>query len=446
MIKNDTIALADLIVNTENYRYDPLSSQKEAIDIMIEDQKDKLYNLAEHIITNGLNPNDKIQVVPSEHDRLKFIVLEGNRRVISLKIINNPNIIDHPEYLYLKKKFKKLHDENRSRLLNEIECIVYDDPSEADKWIKIKHTGQINGIGTVDWNPQQIQRFDEKVEGKSSIALQTINLLKQSDDVPDDVKKNINNIPITNLDRLISDPNVRDFLGFEINNGILQSEIDQREVIKGLVQIAKDLLNPDFKVKKIYTKDDRKDYIKNFPKENIPDLKNRSQKPWQFTDIKGLSGKKPSGQDKKSQKERIHLIPKSCALNIKNPKVNSIYHELQKIDINKFTNAVAVTFRVFVELSFDCYIESNKPNGANIDTKLLGKVSAVAKHLEDNGFADKHICKGIKNATNNKNDLLGIDTWHAYVHNPHFSPTSQNLIVTWDNMQVFIEKVWENIK
>ncbi len=36
-----TIKLTSLFVNTENYRFEPLSSQKEAIDKMVEDQGDK---------------------------------------------------------------------------------------------------------------------------------------------------------------------------------------------------------------------------------------------------------------------------------------------------------------------------------------------------------------------------------------------------------------------
>ena len=46
--------MTSLFVNTENYRFEPLSSQKEAIDKMIEDQGDKLYSLVDDIVTNGL--------------------------------------------------------------------------------------------------------------------------------------------------------------------------------------------------------------------------------------------------------------------------------------------------------------------------------------------------------------------------------------------------------
>jgi len=447
MAKTLKVALRDLLLNGENYRFETVAGQKEAIDKMIEDQKEKLFNLAEHIAVNGLNPNDRIQVVRSSHDRKKYIVLEGNRRVLSLKLIDNPGLIDSPSFSNLKKKFRQLHDKNGNKMSNQIECTLYDDPSEGDVWIKIKHAGQSEGVGTVGWNAQQVQRFDEKLEGKSSIALQTINLLKGSDDVPNEIKNKLNNLKITNLSRLLDDPDVRNFLGIEINNGVLQSEIEESEVVKGLTQITKDILAPKFSVKKIYTKEDRQDYLNSFPASMAPALHKKSSQPWQFTKSgQPVKTNKKSISSKPDSRERKHLIPKSCVLQIPNPKINSIYHELQKnLDLHKLTNAGAVLFRVFVELSMDCYIEKYKPSGANIDTPLRNKVSAVSTHLEQNKLADKHMCKGIRNAVNDRDSLMGIETWNAYVHNPRFSPTYQALNTTWDNMQTFIEKLWESI-
>ena len=98
-----TIKLTSLFVNTENYRFEPLSSQKEAIDKMIEDQGDKLYSLVDDIVTNGLSPVDLIIVTPNE-DSNKYVVLEGNRRITSLKLLNNPTLIDD-KYSPLRKKF-----------------------------------------------------------------------------------------------------------------------------------------------------------------------------------------------------------------------------------------------------------------------------------------------------------------------------------------------------
>ena len=83
-----TIKLTSLFVNTENYRFEPLSSQKEAIDKMIEDQGDKLYSLVDDIVTNGLSPVDLIIVTPNE-DSNKYVVLEGNRRITTYLLLSS---------------------------------------------------------------------------------------------------------------------------------------------------------------------------------------------------------------------------------------------------------------------------------------------------------------------------------------------------------------------
>ncbi|MDV6237202.1 hypothetical protein CH379_016335 [Leptospira ellisii] len=448
MAKTRIIKLSDLHVNTENYRFEPVGSQKEAIDQMVEDQDDKLFSLAEHIIESGFNPNDRVQVAVSNHDNTKYNVLEGNRRIVALKIAYNPDLLDNPKFSNLKKKFRRLHEENKGKLIKEVECTLYDNPAEADKWIKLKHGGQGTGSGTVGWNSQQIQRFDEKVEGKSSAALQIVKTMNSSKIVPTDIKSKLKDLKITNLNRLISDPDVRDMLGIEINNGIVKSEVEEKEVIKGLIHMFQDLLDPKFKVQKIYTKEDRKDYINKFPKTSKPDLAAKSKKPWQFNGSSGAvssSTLKAKSSGRAIPKTRDVLIPKSFVLKIKNPKVNAIYHELQKLSVTNYANAVAVSFRVFIELTLDCYIEANNPPQVNVNSSLLTKITEIATDLEKKNIADKYICKGVRSAANNKNDLLGIETWNAYVHNANFSPTGQNLIITWDNIQSFIEKVWENI-
>lgn len=452
MAKTKEIKLVDLQVNTENYRFEPVASQKEAIDTMVNDQDEKLYKLAEHIVLNGLNPNDKIQVVSSSHDSTKFNVVEGNRRTVTLKLLNNPDLIDSQHHSGLKKKFKKLHEDNKSAITQLVECTVYDNPTEADKWIKLKHAGQLDGIGTVTWNAQQVDRFEEKVEGKSSIVLQAIKFLEKSTETPTEVKSNLRSIKSSNLERLVSDPKVRDFLGIEVNNGVLQSNIEEKEVVKGLVQIVKDLLDPNFKVNRIYTKEDREDYISKITKENQPNLNNKAIKPWQFNNTskpKTDSKSKP----KPIPKSRDVIIPKSCALRIINPKVNSLYHELQLLSLSRYTNVAAISFRAFIEFSMDCFIEENKishqMSGKGVldkNSSLRTKIVEVANYLEKHTLADTHICKGIRSAANNSNDLLGIDTLHAYVHNAKFSAIATNMVTTWDNIQPFIDIVWANIK
>ena len=336
-----TIKLTSLFVNTENYRFEPLSSQKEAIDKMVEDQGDKLYSLVDDIVTNGLSPVDLIIVTPNE-DSNKYVVLEGNRRITSLKLLNNPTLIDD-KYSPLRKKFQKLQKEKPNAIseLKNIACAVFETPTEADIWIKRKHSGELNGIGTVTWNAQQKQRFEEKTEGKSSIPLQIITLLKSQEEVSDTIKDSLSKLNITNLQRLMSDPYVREHLGLEINNGILVSKVKVSEVIKGLLKVVTDILNPEFKVSDIYNREKRKQYIDNFDKSQKPDLSNEASEQWSVQDIennKEQASRNSEKQEIKGDKNRKTrnrgaLVPKSLNLHISNPKINKIFEELKHVQV-----------------------------------------------------------------------------------------------------------------
>lgn len=453
------IKLTSLFVNTENYRFEPLSSQKEAIDKMIEDQEDKLYSLADDIVTNGLSPVDLIMVTPSE-DVNKYIVLEGNRRITSLKLLNNPTLIDD-KYASLRKRFQKLQKEYPDAILHlkSIDCAVFDNPSEADIWIKRKHSGELNGIGTVTWNSQQKQRFEEKTEGKSSIPLQIISLLKSHPDVPNNIKEALPKLNITNLQRLMSDPYVREHLGLSINNGILVSNIHVNEVIKGLIKITTDILNPIFKVADIYNREKRKQYIDSFEDSQKPDLTKEEPVQWNLQDIANSNGKvlqtEDKVQDKKSNykksKPRVSLIPKSVVLHIKNPKINKIFEELKQVQVKTCPNASSVLLRVFLELSVDAYLEKyNLVIGdaltANYSKESLrGKVSKVLNHMTQRKTMNNDISKGIRAEINDKNSVLSIESLNAYVHNEFFYPKADNLIVGWDNIEVFFIQLWNSI-
>jgi hypothetical protein len=54
--------------------------------------KRKLINLAESIASKGLDPMDRFLILRSHLRSGKFIVLEGNRRLLSAKLLTNPSL------------------------------------------------------------------------------------------------------------------------------------------------------------------------------------------------------------------------------------------------------------------------------------------------------------------------------------------------------------------
>jgi hypothetical protein len=451
------IPVTQLIVNPENYRFETVENQVAAIEMMVSDQGDKLFNIAKSILEIGTNPNDWPMVIEYSHDTSQYLVLEGNRRITALKILNNVDLLDADKFYTLKNRFKKLLKENTNFIPNNIWCNVYESSAEADVWIKLKHSGENEGTGTVSWGNQSVLRYQERVEGYSALPLQFIDYLKVSEYVDDTLKAELKNIPTSTLTRILGDKDVKNLLGVYTNNGILETEIEEQEITKGFMQVARDLLNPNFSVNNVYTKQDRNDYIAKFPKSSIPDKGKRATESWKITSRKSSSEtseeeKKPSQTKKVIPVTRDVLIPKSCKIAIKNAKANAIFHELRnpKLKFKDFPNSIAVTFRVFIELTADCYLEHHglidAPTASGTTDSLQKKILSVTKDLYLKKIDDGNISQGIIQAVKRNNHILGIDNWHAYVHSNTLTPDADLLLKSWDNVEKFVALVWGTIE
>lgn len=443
-MKVQTIKITSLLLNIENPRFEKMESQRGSLDIMVSEQRDKLLNLAKDIVEAGINPGELTFVTPEKGGM--FRVLEGNRRIAALKLLNNPELLKD-KHKSFTKKIKVIAAEFKKKQIKEIQCVVFSNPLDADRWIKLKHTGENKGRGVVPWDYQQMLRFDAKMKKKSSIGLQAIDFLKNCGD-----KTLINKLPkvsITNLERLLSDKNIQEVLGIRVKDGMLETDYLKDEVHKGLVKIAHDIVDKKIKVKDIYTKDDRKKYIeKHFTDKVIPDKSKLAENSWQL----GAFGQQ--GKPKKTRRSiplstsREKIIPRDCVLSIKETKSNSIYLELKDLNVDTFVNAGAILLRVFIELSVDAFSDKCKlplKDKKNNSLKLNQKVQQVVHYMETNGIANKSELKGIQVAVSNKHSILSIDTFHSYVHNRHLTPIANDIKTTWDNIQVFMKKLWDNI-
>lgn len=450
-----TIKITNLWIDLDNYRFEHQDSQRDAINRMVREYQGDLYNLAYDIMTNGLNPTDKPLVIEHPTDAGKYVVLEGNRRITTLKILINPNLIQAHKNLYAK--FAKLHDDNKDHLLRSVECGVCESRDEANIWIERKHSNGLKGIGTQQWNSIQKQRFEEATKGKASMALQIINLLSQSPLVDESIKANMDALKVTNLERLISDPAVRQALGItKRNDGRLGSSIDQQVVVKALVDIVKDLMDPTFNVSRVYRKEDRKTYLdQKFGETGVPNTPDNKTAPWSFADTTHQNDEKtafkPKKEKKTVQRQRATLMPKDCELPISNPRLAAIFKELKSLLVTSCCNTVAIMVRVFLELSVDVYLETmellpdNKITANSSKWNLATKVQKVIEHLKATNAGNRDTLKGTEMVISDRNSSLSIDTLNAYIHNHNLSPIASNLQTEWDNMQPFFEALWNAV-
>ena len=445
------IDLPILNINIENPRFEMVGNQREAIKTMIEDQGDKLVKLADDITNKGLNPSDPIFI--TKHEKLdgQYNVLEGNRRVIALKLLENPDLIPETHKSILTR-FKKLGEKYSKAPIEKTPCILFDDESEAEHWIELKHTGQNDGVGTVGWDAQQKARFDERVKGTSTYALQIIDFLQKETSVEEGLKSQLKRVKSSSLQRLATDPDFRRISGIEIKNGKVTTKYEPKEIAKPLSKTVKDLLRHDFTVKDIYYKDDRLNYFETFKRSDLPDKTQELAGDWELISTTPPKKIDPSTAKKKETKKsksliskRHTVIPKSTIIPISQPRVNKIYHELKDLDLRDFENSGAIVFRVFIELTLDSYIEKYPIIGVNINSKLSHKLKEVASDLKNKNELEKHKLKGAYTAATMKDSIFSIDTFNAYLHNKDFHPEAESLKKNWDNLETFFIKIWDLI-
>ena len=141
-MRREILAFSKIILSVENPRLEVSFCEEEAISKMVADQKEKLVELASDIVLYGLNPLDSVAVFPSEIYRGYFEVAEGNRRVCTLKLLENPGLIGS-QYSSLRSKIEQLA-ENYS-VPTELEVVVFEEEQDVRHWMELRHMGEQGG-------------------------------------------------------------------------------------------------------------------------------------------------------------------------------------------------------------------------------------------------------------------------------------------------------------
>ena len=444
-----TILVDQLLVDTKNPRLPEMQiAQEDAIRLMIKTQGGKIFSLAQHLAENGTNPASLPIVIPaSDYDGM-YYVLDGNRRLTAIRLLEQPSlangILDDSTY----SKVKILSSKHGSNPLKELNCIVFSDRDEADPWIQLIHRGQSQGAGLVEWDGQVAARYDERKgigERGAPAALQILDLIKDHKTLSQKTREKIENgkFPITNLTRLINTPYVRKKIGLQIKNDSIDSFEDK--TIKSLAQIVEDLGTEYKTVTDIKRLEHRIEYVdKLFDPHPVENSETSSS-------TGGTSPTSPmtSGTKKrmpKEEKPRTTLIPpKDFLVYITQNRINNIFVELKKLNVDEFPNAVSVMLRVFLELSLDHFLEETIkwPEQKIENSTLAQKLVAVANDLETKKIMSAKELAPIRKAAGGQTLLVAsIKTLHGYVHNKHFSPIPSELKTTWDDLAPFLSNLW----
>ncbi|MBK4771592.1 MAG: hypothetical protein FT726_18380 [Pantoea sp. Morm] len=478
-------------IDQENVRFggDVAQNQREAIQLMLADPEDtkKILKLAQHIVLHGLDPTELQLVVPD--NKGNFIVLEGNRRLTALKLLQRPDLCTQEKYY---KDFVAAHKEIADRFPSEIECSVVTSREEGDVWVELKHTGQNGGAGRVPWDSDIRDERRARQTGVDSIGRQIREIVRNNPEIFDEIIiSDINQIPVTTLTRLFASKRAQDAFAIFFKDRYIQFKYPLEISAPSIEFSIRMFRHEGYNVNDVRNDGDRKLFLSHIPPELNPEylyqeslkktissnglssdggseekegfLGKPASKKEEQAEPNGVHEDKEQEHDKKddngkktkaksSSRSRKYLIPWS--LNISNNRINEIYRELRSsLEVERIPNATAITFRVFLEVSCDDYMKRMVKSGDNIvrhdnnkplteDDKLAIKIVSVTKYLESIELLNKSESKAICRRAAGTQTVGSIDHLNQFVHSTASSPLPSELKVVAEEYMPMLRAIW----
>lgn len=418
-------------------------SQRDAVSEMAADQGQRLLALCRHIAQNGLNPMERFAVIADDEGAEMYNVLDGNRRLAALRVLENPELLKGKVSEAALKRLKE--DAESFAPVIEVPCVIFATSEDADPWILLMHQSGHDGAGSVEWTNQQKARHRERM-GSKEPHLQILDFVtaesKSDLSGPTVAKIERGKYPLSTLERVIQTPAVRQRLGIDVVGGEVVTRYPKPEVLRGLRRVVDEIGSGAVKVGQLMTIEDRIGYVGGFARTDLPTTASAGDKAAPLTQAPDKVKPKPPGsRDMPAGDARQKLIPGSFTARIPVTRINDIYRELkQKLNADNVPNATGVLFRVFLELSVDDYFGRHgvsRPSRDNLNKKL----EAAAQHLEDQGLIGKKALTGVRAAI--AGDSIGVTTvLNALVHNPDMTITGNELKSIWTRFEPFVQALW----
>jgi hypothetical protein len=446
--------VGQLKLDQDNYRLGSFKSQPETIAAMLAHPKAKLLGIAKDIVEMGLSPGDPIWVMPDPKEAGKYIVLEGNRRITTLRILETPALASHTTDA---ADWRDLHKKYLARgAITDVMALVFPDRKTAKPWIKRRHMYVGSGVGVEGWVPDAKARAmrDEGEAAPRFLAVQE--LLRDETPEWEAIEESLKS-RWTTVDRVLNSKSLPKLLGVHIDatEGEITFENGNEQAGKSLLRdVLGTMAKPGFKFAHIENKGDRENFLKRFTSSSVKAPAGQPGSGGTKVKAKTASTGSGSTRAKRDTLDRLTLAPKSGPhmLPVTGPRLNPMYAECRKIKVENNENAAALLLRVFIELSSEALLrnkrvpipqklkEKGKKDWGDFGISLAVKVNCVADIL-DTSKKDKRF-QQVRLATEpNANSYYSVATLHGYFHNVDLLPDAKDLKRAWNAWERYLFEV-----
>jgi len=409
-----TVALSRLHLDSRNPRHDAIEDEPLIIAQLVKGEQ--ILPLAEDICKRGLSPLERLAAIPHPTLSDHFVMVEGNRRLCSLKLLRDPAKAPASD----RKAFKKLAD-HKPPLPRSLEVAIFPSRDLANQWIALKHGGQQGGVGIKNWTASQSSRFKsglDNISKPNSLALAVLDYAVDAGLLTIDQR---NNVALTTVTRYLTNPVVRSALGLVSPSEFLIN-VHKSDFDSAISRFLEDVLSGQ--VHSRSKASERAEYGRGLiasgisPESTLPD----SYSPLgNFSSPSHAASENNSTDVNDSVVRRNNRSPdlgktvvrSGYAVHVSDRKTKLIFDELRHIDASKFTFAASALLRLFMERVCRAYA---KRQGLGDTGDLSAVIGRCANYMESKAGASKSVFQVWRTLSSNSTHYLSPGTLGTYIH------------------------------
>lgn len=450
-------------VTTSDYVEDIISEKAD---------RENFCDLVKSIADRGFIPADPI-VVWQNPDNKKFYVAEGNRRILALKILRDPDKAPR-SIRAIVRKYSALID---LASIKKVQVSVAPSFDSAEWYIN-----QRNNTSSLQrpWSRVQQQRWIaslyEKYEGNIDQILSITNLdkseiegyirilkLKDFINIPEIknelspneyARANSYKFPITILERFFNYAEVKERWGIEYDGIEIRIKSNKKSfykayvaLIKRIVNEGEDQINTRFKSDDVATILDSLPVVSFDPPFSEDETRNilPTEKDTPKSELRPNPTPNQNLQPQKNDPNRNRVVLNIYKLNTGNAKLLALFNELKEIPF-RYKNSIAATIRVFLDVAVLNYIQTEGLEDSiktyyrcELRDVILKKRLEFIKANHLSGKSQVIVSKLL-----NPENEYSLDVLNGYIHSndTHYSG-KQFLNGFWDFLFPLFEKILE---
>ncbi|RXJ54556.1 ParB/Srx family N-terminal domain-containing protein [Candidatus Marinarcus aquaticus] len=434
--------------------------------------KKSFFSLINSIVEEGFVPADPI-IVWQDSTNHKYYVAEGNRRILALKLLRNPNKAPKGIRAHIRKASNKIN-------LMELEKVnVYVAPSFEDaewyinqrnsasslqqRWSRVqqqrwilelynKHNGDFEKITTITkLSKSDLENFFRILKIKDFIKIDNVKscLNKSEFDKADSYK-----FPITILERFFNFSEVRKRWGLVFDGNEVNIISNKKSFYYAFSELIKRIVNEsDNKINTRMTTENLEEILNSLPTVTFSsdDIRNQdsnnesaairnnevedTEEKKEEDTLKNNSSETTNSktiQAMKGNPNRNRLVLSIYKLNTDSYRLEKLFNEFKSISVSKYPSTIASALRVFLDLAVFDYI-TRENIVEDIQKKYQDSLRNIVlkkklQYIEETHFSASNKNKQIIKRLLNPDQQFSLDTLNGFIHNNDTYDLNRNVI------------------